>query len=66
LLFKFELEFHQFGTDNSQHRLVRSPMLCYDYCYDYRYDVTSELWSHKSEQNCLCYIVGVQSKCKYR
>jgi len=47
LLFKFELEFHQ--TENQQ---PASPMLCYDD------DFKSELWSHKSKQNCLCLYSG--------
>jgi len=47
LLFKFEVEFHQ--TEQPTASIGRwSPTLCNDY------DVTSELWSHKSEQNFLC------------
>jgi len=54
LSFKIELEFHQ--TEQPTTSIGRwSPTLRNDY------DVTSELWSHKSEQNCLClYIVNAK------
>jgi len=44
---KFDVEFlqtdHQIASDGRWTKKLR-----------YDYDVTSELWFHKSEQNCLC------------
>jgi len=51
LLFKFEEEFHQMEQPTASTGRW-SPTLRYDY------DVTSELWSHKSKQNCLCLYCG--------
>jgi len=51
LLFKFGVDFHE--TEQPTASIDRlSPTLRYDY------DVTSELCSHKSEQNCFCLYSG--------
>jgi len=45
LLFIFDVDFHQ--TEKPTARIGRLSQTL-----RYYYDVTSELWSHKSEQNC--------------